>query len=330
MRVWLLVFGGTIAGMPACAEPHRVLPPPQPSCPEVATSLVPPTAGAAVTTSAEVPAPRTTPGGVELPAADWQVLKLDTLAIHFPKQLSDEAERLREYAESSRSSLAKHFTGRDTDQLMKDPVVCDLYLVDTVIKVAGPGRSHSRTSSGVAGKPALCEIITMPTSRYPADQRCCTRVGAPFDAESDRRSFVHEYAGVVLGRMNKSNAGWDFYRGPAWFRQGFEEYLAVRYGSELSRTVTLPAYRSVVAQDPARVGFFSVANDYTDGAVLLDFMHSEFGDEKVAAVLVSKEEDFGKAVEKELGVSPRQFLDRWQKWAAKLKVTPLPGKPTGE
>lgn len=135
----------------------------------------------------------------------------------------------------------------------------------------------------------------------------------------------HEYVGILLGRMSAEAGAWDFLRGPNWYRQGLEEYLAAMLSSEHSRTVTMAKYRQLLADDPSRVGFFEVRNDYTDGAVMQQFLHEDFGNKKMAALLLSKEKTFASAMQKELGLTSDQLLARWSKWQKKsLKPTAKP------
>ena len=86
---------------------------------------------------------------------------------------------------------------------------------------------------------------------------------------------------------------------------GYETYLAVTLSNEHSRTVTLEKYKDLLRGNAVRVGYFAVENPYTDGAVLMLFLHDDFGRE-VRAVLASKEQTFRAAMNSELGVTPEQ------------------------
>jgi hypothetical protein len=261
-------------------------------------------------------APLVTASGTDLPAADWQKLALTTMTIHFPASMAEDAERFRQYVESFRAAVGAALAGFDTDATMRDPLVCNLYLVPVTSSVAGPGHARSRTSVG-GGRPPLCDIFMLPSTRIPEGKRCCTNAREPFDHHYDQRVLGHEYAGVLLDRLNMAHAGWAFHDAPGWFVQGFEEYLAVTLSSEHTRKVTLEAYRAIVASDPARVSSRAVKSGYVDGTVLHQFLRAEFGAAKVQAVLVSKETSFQAALKRELGVTHDQLFARWDRWRTK-------------
>jgi hypothetical protein len=122
---------------------------------------------------------------------------------------------------------------------------------------------------------------------------------------------------VFLERLNRKHAQWHFHDASNWFEQGYEEYLGVMLSTEHNRTVTLEKYKDLVRRDPHRVGYFGVTNDYSDGAVLMLFLHEEFGKGKVHAVLLSKAPSFAQAMAKELGVDPEQLAKRWNGWRRK-------------
>lgn len=81
--------------------------------------------------------------------------------------------------------------------------------------------------------------------------------------------------------------------------------------------MTFDQYRDLLRKYPNRVGFFGVANEYTDGAVLVGFLYDDFGPKKVHAVLASKEKTFAEAMMRELGVSQEQAEARWTTWRKK-------------
>ena len=212
------------------------------------------------------------------------------------------------------AGLASYFAGQDIDAIMKDPVVCQAYLVRSATHLAGPGRASSPTSYGTS---TYCEIHLMPASALTDAQRCCTVVGERFDELSDHRYVASEYAGILLDRLGRRNAGWRFHSAPSWFVQGYEEYLALTLSNDHSRTITFDKYKDLLRKNPERIGWLSVTNDYTDGAVLVHFFHQEFGSAKIKAVLLSKEKTFHAALKTELGLTPEQLSTRWTAWRKK-------------
>jgi hypothetical protein len=255
-----------------------------------------------------------TASGAELPPGNWKEMVTDTLIIHHLEERAAEAERFKGYFGELHGALAKAFAGHDVTAVMKDPVVCHAYLVPSPTPAASPGRATARTSYGDG---AYCELHFLPSSALTEDQRCCTVIGERRDERSDQRSVAHEYGGVFIARLNRQHAGWRFFTAPSWFVQGYEEYLAVSLSNAHNQMVTFEKYKDLVRKDATRVGFFGVANEYTDGAVLLSFLHDEFGAAKVHGVLLSKEKTFWAAVTKELGVPQDQLYGRFAKWRKK-------------
>jgi len=301
------------APVPADPRPPTVAPTTTP-CPT--TAPAPPAAPTAASTPSAEPAlsPLRLASGAELPAGNWKEIALRTVVIHYVEEQAAEAERFRKYFVDVHAALAREFAGHDLDALMRDPVVCHAYLMPVPTRYAGPGQVTSLTSYG---NPPYCELHLIAASALPDAKRCCTVVGERRDEASDHRGVAHEYGGVVLGRLNRHNAGWRFERAPGWFLQGYEEYIALTLSNDHSRTVTFEKYKDLLRADPGRVSWFSVTNDYTDGAVLIHFIHEDFGASKLKAVLLSKEKTFSLAMAKELGVGPEQLTARWTAWRKK-------------
>jgi hypothetical protein len=147
-------------------------------------------------------------------------------------------------------------------------------------------------------------------------------LGEPGGEDYFAKVLVHEYATILLERITRSRAkGWRFYDAPAWFVQGYEEYLGLTHSTPHNRKVVLPKYLALVKKDPhrVRIGFgLGVKDPYLDGAVLLHFMHETFGKAKVQAILTSEAATFEKAAGPALGVTLEEFGRRWERWRKKL------------
>jgi hypothetical protein len=297
-----------------CAQP----PPATPKCPSCPSC--PPAAAASAGAAPSVPSvpPRRTPAGVELPPGDWQETAGDTVTFHHLAAHAADAERFRGWFSETHAALAKAFPEADVAATMKDPVACHVWLMPAPTALVGAGRTRSSTSSGKGG--TWCEIYFLAPSAMTDADRCCTLVGEPRDESYLRKVVAHEYGGIFLHRQNRIHAGWRFGSAPLWFVQGYEEWLALQLASEHSRTVTFGKYKALVADEPGRIGFFGVANEFSDGAVLLAFLHEEFGAGKVRAVLRSKKKSFSEALEAELGVNAEALLQRWTRWRKKALV----------
>ncbi|MEJ7733918.1 MAG: hypothetical protein WKG00_32580 [Polyangiaceae bacterium] len=202
---------------------------------------------------------------------------------------------------------------------MQSPIACHVWLMPAPAGGVAAGRTRSATADGKDG--SYCEIYFLTPSAMTDADRCCTLVGEPRDESYFRKMVAHEYGGIFLQRQNRMDAGWRFGSAPLWFVQGYEEWLALQLASEHSRTVTFEKYKALVANSPDRIGFFGVANEFTDGTVLVAFLHDEFGTAKVRAVLRSKKKSFAEALEAELGVNAEGLLQRWTRWRKKALGT---------
>ena len=127
----------------------------------------------------------------------------------------------------------------------------------------------------------------------------------------------HEYSTILLDRLTSAKAsGWRFFAAPPWFVQGYEEYL----GAAVLRTPTRDAVLSAFVRqhaDPGRVQFhpqLTVKDSYVDGAVLLHFLHEEFGGDRVRAVLDSTQAKFDEALATALGEPMVRIEARWKAW----------------
>jgi len=129
--------------------------------------------------------------------------------------------------------------------------------------------------------------------------------------------LAHEYSTVLLDRLTAGKAtGWRFFAGPAWFVQGYEEYLGVAALEPRKRDEALATYMRAQA-DPDRVRFhpqFAVRDPYVDGATLLHFLHETFGGPRVRAILEAPQTSFDEALAAALGVSMQEVEARWKRW----------------
>jgi hypothetical protein len=300
-----------VLGAGGCAQPPAAAPrcPTCPTCPPAAS------ASASGATAALAEPPRRTPGGVELPRGDWQETAGGTVTFHHLAAHAADAERFRGWVAETHAALAKAFPEADVGATMQSPVACHVWLMPAPTGPVAAGRTRSSTSYGSRGN--WCEIYFLAPAAMTDADRCCTVVGEPRDESYFRKVVAHEYGGIFLHRQNRMHAGWRFGSAPLWFVQGYEEWLALQLASEHSRTVTFEKYKALVADDPDRIGFFGVANEYTDGTVLVAFLHEEFGAAKVRAVLRSKKKSFSEALEAELGVNAEALLQRWTRWRKK-------------
>jgi len=93
---------------------------------------------------------------------------------------------------------------------------------------------------------------------------------------------------------------------PSWFSQGLAEYISGNY---------LPSYVNRV-RESVEQGSFTINEPYTWGTYIVEYMCSEYGQDRVIDVIKSSAPTFNGALEKELGVALLEFEDGWRRYIA--------------
>ncbi|MFG0328121.1 MAG: hypothetical protein ACF8SC_12750 [Phycisphaerales bacterium JB037] len=145
-----------------------------------------------------------------------------------------------------------------------------------------------------------------------------TSVGEPKDGEYFARLSVHELSTVPLDLATRIKPeGWRFRQAPAWFVQGYQEYLGMMCPATEAGRAALERRVAIVAAEPGRVDDsfgLDVRGPYVTGSVLLLFMHERYGRERVRGILTSAEPTFGGAVRASLGVGLGEFMRDFEAW----------------
>lgn len=252
--------------------------------------------------AAEAPAPNR-------PQELKQTMDLTFLKLHFAKSNEKDAAKVAAYFKDAEQRLNKEF---ESHGKLLEGVDCDVYLHEESNEYANEATCTLLTNYDEARGKAAIHFLA--PSKYDATH--LTSAGEPKDEKTFYKYVVHEFSTIYLERLARvKKEGW--LRGPAWFTQGYEEYLALTCSSERARTETLAKYIAIVKADPARVDFsfgLEARDPYIDGAVLVAFLHETFGRERVQQVLCSTEATFGAALKKELGVTLESFAEKWTAW----------------
>ena len=138
-------------------------------------------------------------------------------------------------------------------------------------------------------------------------------------------NMIHEYAHIPsLRDLNYKPNGYK--KIPEWFSEGFAEYCKV-FASKDEQILEKYRYRLNKIKKMVRNGegylmfvcdgtYYSDCEDfYYGGAYVIKYIYEVYGQEKFIRLIKSKEPTFAKAMEKELGVTPREFENNWLKWA---------------
>jgi hypothetical protein len=245
------------------------------------------------------------------------VLKSDFYRLHHAPGHEADGKRVQQLLDASIAALTTEFDGLPVADLLR--VDCAIYLHP---KGSGKASEYqvSITTRQDGDKYSAVIDLLMP-SAYSASYR--SNVGEPAGDDYFAKLIMHEYSTILLERITRTKkGGWGFYSAPGWFTDGYEEYLGLMLTTPRNRKEVLAKYLATYKAGPGRVTFefgVSVADPYIDGALLLLFMHEEFGKKRVQAILTSREPRFGKAVTAELGVGLDEFQKRWGEWVKKKR-----------
>jgi predicted amidohydrolase len=257
--------------------------------------------------------------GQTAPAGLTGTLRTDYYTIQHHPDHADDAEKVDGYLQAAIGRLKQEFDATDVDERLTG-IDCRVFLYPEPTDRASSGTTTLLTGSRREGNVdryyAELHQLTPAAHRGGGDDR--TSVGEVKDQNYVERVLVHEYATVLLERITRSKPrGWTFYSAPAWFTQGYEEYLGLTCSNEHSHDVTFRKYLDVVVADAQRVrnDFGLVVTDpYVDGAILVAFMHEHYGKRKVQAILTSDALTFGAAARSTLGVTLDEFFAHWETW----------------
>lgn len=246
---------------------------------------------------------------------DQRSIRESGFEVSFKAGNEADADMIAGFMRQSVAELVKEFKGHNAERILNNS------LCRVIIHATPDERASEATASLISnydGPRCMSELhILAPNAHGPAAR---TVTDEPKDAYYFHKLIMHEYCTSLLGAISRDKpTGWRFNSSPAWFVQGYEEYLALFHSSEHSRTVTYGKYLAEVKRNPARVSMdfgVDVQDPYVDGTVLLKFMHDVWGADRVQAILKSPEPTFGKAAKTSLGVTFEEFADRWNKWLA--------------
>ncbi len=269
-------------------------------------------AAAALLTCPRVPAV-----GPDMPA-EWATIRTPFYRLHHAPGLEADAKAAGKHLDRAIESLKKDFEGHPVAKLLGG-IECDIYLHPKPGEAASEGFASLRTE-GLADGGYRARIDWLTPSAFRPDFR--SGVGEPPGDDYFAKVLVHEYGTILLDRITRAKPkGWRFYSAPAWFVQGYEEYLGLTHSTPRNRGAVLGKYLALQKQeaDRVRIGFGIGAKDpYLDGAALLHFMHEAFGRERVQAILTSEADSFETAAGPALGVTLEEFGRKWGDWRKRL------------
>jgi hypothetical protein len=257
-------------------------------------------------------------GGADAPAEKWEVIETQSYRLHYAPGSESDAKKVRGFLDRTHVLLREEFADHKPDELLKG-ISCDVFLHSKPVENANEHIATITTGVYDGTYKAVIDLL-MPSAYGPSFR---SHIGEPFGDDYYAHLVAHEYSTIFLERVARSKpSGWRFFSAPAWFVQGYEDYLGLTQSTKANRETVLPRYDALHKGDAKRVsvGFgIGVTDPYADGAVLVHFMHEKYGRKKVQSILTSREATFEVAIASALGVSLDQFWTDWQAWRKNLQ-----------
>lgn len=207
-------------------------------------------------------------------------------------------------------ALTHEFADHGPDELLRE-ASCEVILYEAPNEKVWEGRALTRTPPLAEG--FWVKIHLLAPSRHTSGTR--TNVGEPRDENYFFMTLVHELSIIFLCQLTRrKRRGWWIYNAPEWFYEGYEQYLGLTRSSDHSRTVTMDKYVQEAQQALASHRGISELDLYIRGALLLKYMHENYGRERVQSILVSEEPTFASALERALMTNDTTLFENCKEW----------------
>lgn len=273
----------------------------RPALPEAVTSAVSPLVDAVMSWS-----------GPKEEALGWQTAQTAAYTLHYDGGHESDAEMIGRFLKTAKARMSEEFRAHRPHELL-DGVKLEVFLHPREGEMAS--ESHATMTSNLQRQNYEAAIHLLTPSAYGSRDGTASRR----DADKDYlfRQVVHEVSALYVQRLILAKPeGWDYDAAAPWFLQGYDEYLAGIHGRR-SEDVTLASYRDRVRNNPDRVSFdggIAVGNPYSDGAVVVAFLHDMYGRDAVQNIWLSPEPTFERALLASLDTDYRELERRWHIW----------------
>lgn len=232
------------------------------------------------------------------------------VVVEAPVSLAPEAEEVRAWMDASARCLAERFPEAfDPGLVAAHRPAVRVYVKSNPKASEGWTLLETGTADGRIETYAA-RIHYLPQACFAREAQ--NRLGAPYDVRFAHETLTHELATVGLElKVRQRGPGFDLYDAPAWFYQGYAEYLALVCASGSSRPATLEAYLQAVRRDDR-----ALADPHVGGAVRIAYLYDEHGAERMNALLQSRGR-FGPAFEEALGFRTTTLENKIRAWLAR-------------
>lgn len=244
----------------------------------------------------------------------WSRAEYDEFDLYYSPDVAEDGRLIARLSQDAISRLLKQFSIDRT--VWEDRNDLSIFVHATANDDAGPGNAIVKTIR--SSDRVMAEFHLLAPSAHPP--HVATGAGLPFDDAYFAKLVTHEISTLFLEYVTSTkHSGWDIYAAPSWFVQGYQEYLGLTQASIDTKVIT-DAYHVQAKKNRERVRVvLDVENDYIDGALLVEFLHDQYGDLAVHRLLNSGQSDFWAALFEETGLSAVTLQAGYTKW---LLATP--------
>ena len=228
--------------------------------------------------------------------------------ILYPTGFESDADMMQRLCAQASSQLEAYFAPQNPAELMK-PVSGVLRLLDG--PAAGVTDNDSLADTQPRGRSLDVEVRHLTPSR--------NKTHGTWDVQHHLQMMVHELSIPFLGQITRRRwTGWQFLDEkvtPDWFRDGYEEYLAIA----LISATGMRSPQGVHAESRSdRHGLHSHSDldrkRYVYGASIMARLHDLTDNRTVQSILSVQRTTFDEALEAQTGFTRDTLFRRWKDW----------------
>jgi hypothetical protein len=241
-------------------------------------------------------------------AAPSPLIKLgSSMVVHPTRSDHPDVVHAEKALRKVRKSARKFFKRRDLNGLLRKADI-SLTVHEHPNALAAPGLATLRSGSRYGQY--FAEIHVLGLSAHPKNGR--TLAGLSFDEDYFVKTVGHEAFTIHLDLIRRAHPdAYQLYEAPPFFVQGLPEWLSIRLLPEKTRSKIQAAYLARFSHAPER----AFSSHYAGGAVIMGFIHQEFGDAAIQKLLHSKERAFSDSLKEATGLTLEELKSRWVAFA---------------
>jgi len=251
------------------------------------------------------------------------VLQSKYARIHYSPEYAQDAQEGEKCVTEAATELIQRFGDGDPGQFWSG-IEFDIFLHPKATQQAQSGTSSLKTNSNNGKLVATMEMLTASSPENNTTGFVKEPNSGPRYA---RERFFSTVASLIFEQIAATKAsGCKYYQSPDWFYSGLPHNIGISgTHGQFESDVEKKLFEELRAH-PERVSAnMTVQNRWRDGCVLMSYVVTTYGVEKIKKLLLSPEATFWQAAEKELGITPAHLYQNFYEW-----LTGKPAPSTGD